>query len=311
MLIVLYKILDRIRGRRIKLIMYSFFGDFANIYMRVKYLIKYFIRNKKRETFDNDSNIIVSLTTFPARIEMVYLTICSLLDQTVKPKKLILWLADTQFQSIDTLPRRLLRLVNYGLEIRFCDDLRSHKKYYYTCKEYPEYTIITVDDDIFYPPNLIQKLVEKSKSYPTCVCCNRGHEITFCDKRVDKYNKWKKEATYLNIPSAELCPTGVGGILYPPGCFYYDFLNKDKIIECAIMADDLWLKVMELMQGTKAVYTDGFPQWLFTIRGTQKDTLSQTNVHRNNNDIVMEHLEKTYNINIYELCHCEKTIHML
>ena len=43
-----------------------------------------------------DDSIIVSMTTFPARIGYVHLAIKSLLNQTVSPRKIILWLAKDQ-----------------------------------------------------------------------------------------------------------------------------------------------------------------------------------------------------------------------
>jgi len=41
---------------------------------------------------DRQSRIIVSLTTYPARINSVWITVSSLLQQTMKPYKVILWL---------------------------------------------------------------------------------------------------------------------------------------------------------------------------------------------------------------------------
>ena len=46
---------------------------------------------------DSESRIIVSLTTYPARVQGVWVTIASLLNQTMKPYKVILWLAEEQF----------------------------------------------------------------------------------------------------------------------------------------------------------------------------------------------------------------------
>ena len=294
MLLMLYKLLNETKNQRIKVKLYSYLGFLANLYIQMKYFWVFWMAKDYQRKADQDSQIIVSLTTFPARIEKVYLTIFSLMEQTVKPSKIILWLADTQFLSEEMLPSALLRLRKRGLEIRFCDDLKSHKKYYYTLREFSTFTIITVDDDVLYPPNTIEKLIEKSKQYPDCICCNRGHEITFTDGKINAYSEWVKEAVYLNKPSMILCPTGVGGVLYPPGSLHRDCLDKEKIIQNAIMADDLWLKWMALLQGTKAVYTDGFPQWLFLVIGTQKETLAKTNVHGNNNDNVISNMLKLY-----------------
>jgi len=45
-----------------------------------------------------DSNIIVSLTTYGKRLQQVYLTIESLMQQSMKPNKIVLWL-DYSFQD--------------------------------------------------------------------------------------------------------------------------------------------------------------------------------------------------------------------
>ena len=100
---------------------------------------------------DRNGKLIVSLTSFPARIELVWMTIASLMNQTMKPKKIILWLSEEQFQTEESIPQTLLALRKRGLEIRFCEDIKPHKKYFHTMQEYPDDIVVTVDDDIFYP----------------------------------------------------------------------------------------------------------------------------------------------------------------
>lgn len=48
---------------------------------------------------DSTSNVIISLTSFPQRIDVVYITITTLLKQTFKPGKIMLWLAEEQFPN--------------------------------------------------------------------------------------------------------------------------------------------------------------------------------------------------------------------
>ena len=74
---------------------------------------------------------IVSLTSFPARINEVWICIDSLMRQTFKPDKIILWLADSQFPD-RVLPESLRKYEKKGLSICWCDDLRSYKKFFYT-----------------------------------------------------------------------------------------------------------------------------------------------------------------------------------
>ena len=104
--------------------------------------------------------IIVSLTSFPARIEKVWMVVESLINQQQKPHKIILWLSKEQFSSIESLPQKLKEQRKRGLDIRLVDkDYRSHKKYLYAFREYPEDYVILVDDDILYPSNFISELL--------------------------------------------------------------------------------------------------------------------------------------------------------
>ena len=51
--------------------------------------------------------VIVSLTSYPKRINTVWITIETLLRQSFKPDKIILWLATDQFDGIESLPTEL------------------------------------------------------------------------------------------------------------------------------------------------------------------------------------------------------------
>lgn len=294
MLEFMYRSVEYEKKPNLKLKLYKFFTIVANIVIRLQIVFD----RKSTRAVSEDSDIIVSLTSFPARINKVHITVYTLLNQTIKPKKIILWLAENQFNAKESLPKKLLKLEKRGLEIRFCsEDLRGHKKYFYTLKEYPNDKIITVDDDLIYPKYTFEKLIAKSKEFPNCIVCNRGHEIVFNKEQVLPYNMWRTEATDINTPSNLLCPTGCGGVLYPSKCFHSDILDLKSIKELSLNADDLWLHAMAIRNGTLAVYTDGFPQWLFIVRGSQEKTLAQVNVHGTGNDDVIKNITEKYNFN--------------
>ncbi|MBB3153300.1 hypothetical protein FHS16_003362 [Paenibacillus endophyticus] len=246
------------------------------------------------------NNVIISLTSFPARINYVWICIETLLRQETMPNKIILWLADSQFTGIDDLPSKLLKLQKRGLEIRFCEDLRSHKKYYYTMKEYPNSNILIVDDDMFYPKNLVTRLLVSSKKNPNTVCCNRGHVMQATEDSISPYSNWLRK-TEKNVPSYELCPTGCGGVLYPPGSLIEDVFDKSDIMKLCLNADDLWLKVMGLLNKTKAIKTDSNMIDYFDIIQTQHVKLTKSNVGENMNDIQLNNILRKYHINFKEL----------
>ena len=244
---------------------------------------------------DDSHNVIISLTSYPARIETIHLTIRTLLNQTYKPGGIYLWLSDDQFPEKEkSLPESLLTLKKYGLSIRFCDNLYPHKKYFYTMLENPDSNVITVDDDIFYPENLVELLMTTSERYPDTVVCTWGHEFV-PDEKGDVYSadKWEysRDGT---IPSYALIPTGVGGVLYPPGCLYEEVFNKAAITKLCLNADDLWLKAMALLNNKKAVRVNKPAKVYFSILKTQKTGLYFSNALENKNAVAWKNIVDTY-----------------
>lgn len=248
----------------------------------VNYL--YPLLSKTEYGLDESHNVIVSLTSYPARIGTVHLTVKTLLNQTYKPKQIVLWLSTDQFPNgMDDLPQTLTGLRKYGLSIRFCENIYPHKKYYYTMLENPEASVITVDDDVFYPENLVERLVQTSERFPNTVCCYWAHRFELGeDDSVFSYAKWELETKGFE-PSDLIIPTGVGGVLYPPHSLNKEVFDLDAIREDALRTDDLWLKVMGLLNNTKAVRISLPARIPFSVVQTQKTGLYYENVKNNNN----------------------------
>lgn len=84
--------------------------------------------------------IVVSFTSYPARINQVHYTIYSIFKQTYKPNRVVLYLSAQEFSNkLDDLPQKLLAFCKHGLEIRFVDEnYRSYKKIVYALKDFPE-----------------------------------------------------------------------------------------------------------------------------------------------------------------------------
>ena len=143
---------------------------------------------KQRTT--QGERMVVSLTTFPLRIGKVHLTIQSILRQSRPADRILLWLSKEEFPEEAQLPANLLRLKEKGLDIRFCDNIRSFKKVFYTAQEFENDVIVTADDDALYPENWLEGLWDTHEKYPGCVCCYRAHEITFEGGRVAPYQEW-------------------------------------------------------------------------------------------------------------------------
>ena len=69
--------------------------------------------------------------------------------------------------DINEVEKKLKDMEDDIFEIRLVPgDIRSHKKYLYAIMEFPEDTIITVDDDVYYNSQMIEILVNTSIKYP-------------------------------------------------------------------------------------------------------------------------------------------------
>lgn len=229
--------------------------------------------------------IIVSLTSFPQRINTVWLTIETLLRQTIKPDSIILWLSQEQFSTKERLPKNLLSLEKRGLSIQLVDDdLKSHKKYYYSFKEYPEDFIITVDDDTFYNTKLIEHLWKTHLAFPQSICCNHSRFICYNNRQeLLPYASWKQNFEFNLQASKQLCPIGVGGILYPPHVLPSLVEDKDIFMKFCPYADDLWLKAMSLL-GNNMVVQSEYHSYFMPIRIRKNTTLSSGNVKCGNDE---------------------------
>ena len=243
-------------------------------------------------------DLTISITSFPDRINQIELCIQSIINQTVKPTRLILWLAQDQFKNIE-IPHNLRKLEDYGLEIIFCEDYRSHKKYYESLSRWPEDILITLDDDVIYPEDTIEKLLETHAKHPKDVVCFRAHEIKFNNGLPLPYSKWNFTSPGIKGPSKSLFPIGVGGVLYPPNSLDKRVLEKDIFMNDCFHADDLWLKVMSLLKGTSVIKVVKYNKSFFTIPETQRMNLNYENVVEGRNDSQLEQLFKRFGL-------CEK-----
>lgn len=287
------------KASRVQIFFNRIIGAIVNLIYPI-YCVVVPINTKRNKNIQK--NLIISLTSYPDRINKIHLCINSLLRQKYKASRVILWLADSQFRKKEDLPKKLLKLEKKGLEIKFCEDLKSYKKIIYSAKEYSDNIIITADDDTLYPEFWTDGLLKEYQKFPDCVVCYRAHEITF-DKsgNVNIYSKWKHLSPDTKGPSTNLVAIGVGGILYPE--YFFKNVNFDyKVIKkICPTADDLWLKAITLINGYKVVKVNKNSKEWFTIRQTQNTKLTTENVEKDNkNDIAMAKLIRYYNMKFEE-----------
>lgn len=246
-----------------------------------------------------ESELVVSLTTFGKRIYDVYLAIESIMQGSIKPNRIILWLSEEEFKG-KPLPRTLELQRKRGLQVEYCEDIRSYKKLIPTLKLYPDSCIVTIDDDVMCEFDVVERLLNSHLNHPNAVCACRMHEVKLDENgRLKGYLDWNWDIVKCDKASSLLFPTGVGGVLYPPHCLPDEVLNEKVFMSICPYADDVWLYAMELMHGTPAVKTyTGKKYYFVDIPSYAINSLSAQNTNAANcrNDVQIKAVFDKYQL---------------
>ena len=283
---------------------FSDFSEYPHLYQGFD-AVRRHTCDKMREL--RSRRLIVSMTSYPARIGYAAAALASILEQTRQADLVVLYLALCQFpDGVGSLPDDLAGMVDRGeVELRWCDeDLGPHKKYFYAFREFEDDVVVTVDDDLLYHRELLARLWASYLQFPHAVSAARAHLITRADDGEPlPYKEWLKELDYpLHAPSMQLIATGTAGILYPPHSIDGAFLDESLIRELCPSADDLWLKAAEMASGTPVVIATE-SMGLRYVEGSQDSALWHENLDGGGNDLqlanIRQWLERTYGKDIF------------
>lgn len=197
--------------------------------------------------------LVVTLTSYGPRFPTLALTLKCLLDQTVAADHTVLWIARDELAD---LPAEVRALEAHGLEIRTCGNLRSFKKLVPAFATFPGATLVTADDDVFYPEDWLEALVREARLHPATVIAWRAHRPQFAsDGRLLPYRVWQsntraREESPDGGQPGLLFPTGVGGVLYPPGALDPGVTDEATFERLCPHADDVWFFWMTQRTGT-------------------------------------------------------------
>ena len=253
---------------------------------------KRIIEEKRKE------RLIVSLTSFPQRIYDIDVVLFSLINQTIKPDKIILWLSIEEFPNLEQdVPLHILNMRKFGIEIEFCKDIKSYKKLIYALQKYPNDIIVTADDDIYYEYNWLEKLYNAYLENPNYIHCHRAHKIKFDENNnILEYKKWIQclknngdlEASY------RLFFTTGAGIICKKNMFYKDVLNEELFTKKSPKADDIWFWAMSVLNYTKINVVKDNINNIIELAYDNYHKLYDINVLENYNDIQLKNLFNYY-----------------
>lgn len=261
-------------------------------------------KNKTRRLLSRASHrmkggerVVVTLTSYPPRINTVWQSIRSIFAQTYLPDKIVLYLAKSDFPNREAdLPASLTDLLWLDFEIRWVDkDLKPHKKWYWAFQDFKDDLVVTIDDDLTYRHSMIEELVVAHHQHPQAIIALRTHLIMFDeDGSIKPYAQWIYEAPHAypalaGVESMRLFATTGAGTLFVPSLFPDLVFDTGLIERHCLVADDIWLKVIETIAGVPVVAATS-DQLLEYVPDTQHVALFRVNIDQGGNDAVMKGL---------------------
>jgi len=237
-------------------------------------------------------DVVVSLTTIPSRINSIHLVIRSLLKQTVRPTKIVLWVHKDLEKK---LPKRLHKLRSDLFEIMPTEGHSSHRKLVHSLTAYPNTPIVTYDDDLLYPNDWLENLWACAAKYPDKIRANQTRYIRYQENgTVKPYKQWVYPSK-IEDPMA-IIAIGAGGVWYPVDALNKTVTDQDLYMRLAPKADDLWFKAMAILNNTPTISPTEKSRTPIPIIGSQKVALKKTNIGADKNRVQWQALVDYFDI---------------
>ncbi len=242
-------------------------------------------------------NLIVSLTSYPPRIEKAHIAIESLLHQSIKPEKVILWLSYEEFPNREKdLPKQITDLKKYdNFHIEWYKNIKSYKKLIPALINYPDAVIVTADDDSIYGPKNLEILYKNHLKYKKDILSFKVYYMPVINGKLLPRDKWIPmvyfgtsfvvnkhgiiQLYYGNKPIYGLNFLQVGSsmVLYPPHSFDDEFFDEKTFSNILANDDDTWVWTMSMLRNiNKRLIVDKRARY-FVIPDSQKVSLHSIN----------------------------------
>ena len=234
--------------------------------------------------------IIVSMTTIPKRKDRLIDNLPYLLNQSYHFDKFIINIDDNlseeDYKWYNELKEKDERIEINKAEAKW----RSCNKLLPTLKSYPDDVIITLDDDIAYPPHTIKCLIDEYVKNPAYIIAHEINPIVLIDK---------KYVTYLNAYDAMLKQKEWGKYfsnccLFPPHVFDgSDLYDYDKMMECTNGThDELWFWVNSTINGVQCIGLNYVKSFAPEMLRQYEEGEYQLTAINNSNEKITEYMDK-------------------
>lgn len=206
-----------------------------------------------------DDTLIVSMTSWPKRIQYVARAFGSILMQqspTRDKYHCVLVLAEPEFPNRELdLPDdlRLLCKTNLIEIIWHPVNIFSHKKLMPTLAKYPNNPILIIDDDIVRPAGYLDTFIGDHETHPNDVIVGGCvFDVGFSNNEFNPIKRFKFDSPESagKIITNRRPANGFGGVLYPAHIFKSkEFYDESLYMELSRFSDESWQWAFNIMEG--------------------------------------------------------------
>ena len=209
----------------------------SHLVSKLKRAFEAFMRDEWNPSVSREvSEYRISLTSWRPRLPGLPLVLLTLVQQTLRPKEIVVWLTLEDHEALAGSIRERFR--EFGVRFQICDDLKPHKKWLPMLEEGHRNPFVICDDDIMYPRKWFAALATEDR--PNAYVGTKCHRITLgSNGAVGPYSAWKKQIRTDGHPSHYVFITGCGGGVIHPDRIAKRFLDRTEIFRQCPRSDDI------------------------------------------------------------------------
>lgn len=222
--------------------------------------------------------LTVNLTTTHSRLHLCSATVWSLMNQSLKPDFIVLWISRDSYLSdegIKQLPDfvKKFNIINNILVVNYVSNTGPYRKIIPALRKGNESDIMVyADDDVIYGNDWLKILVDCFNRYDRkCVVASR---VRIIDKNIFGVTKSYSSFDISNSENKfneSFIITGVGGAILTKNLIDSQYLNDDSFIVVAPKTDDIWISKIIELSGTSVI---SCPQALSQVHEIQHSNSS-------------------------------------
>lgn len=200
--------------------------------------------------------IIVSLTTIPTRFQYLYITIDSILSQTIQPDIIVIHIPikyNNYSYDSSMLPSFLSDkvIINYVEDYGPATKLLGIRDFYLYDKMNDDDIIIVIDDDRLYNVNLIKNMLHYHTIYPDKVLTVAGWDVEALSRYKTQNKKQPRGVEFKKCGHIDFLGGCCGFLLNKKMCpFNYDELFQLNPNDDYYYVDDIWISGFLTLNGT-------------------------------------------------------------